>query len=109
MNQIINDALYIISLHQKECKNINISRLTHLLFLAEGYNMNIQGTEYLYENPFYLDLLSIYSKEINIRFIDFISSESIMLTPQELKTAESISKERKKELDDIYSYFRDTK
>lgn len=59
MIQIIQDSYFLIGLHQERFKDIDVSRLTNLLYLLEGYYMAINDENYLYNEQFKVDMLRI--------------------------------------------------
>ncbi len=76
MSCIIEDAYYLITLHNGRLKQISTTKLNYLLFLTEAYYMCVNDAERLYKNEFNVDLFNIYVKEINEFFRERASNNA---------------------------------
>lgn len=74
MSYIIEDAYYLITLHNERLKQISTTKLNYLLFLTEAYYMCVNDADRLYKNEFNVDFFSIYVKEID----DFFRNRTIV-------------------------------
>ncbi len=76
MSCIIEDAYYLITLHNDRLKQVSTTKLNYLLFLTEAYYMCVNDAERLYKNEFNVDLFNIYVKEINEFFRERASNNA---------------------------------
>lgn len=102
MYRIIEDSYYLIGLHQKDMKEINIYRLNNLLYLLEAYYMCLNNGKELYSQGFNLDIIGLYNKMINEVFDN---EHNIILSEAQLRIGKCISKERKEYICTIYNIF----
>lgn len=102
MDQIIKDAYYLISIHQKNGRDIDINRLNNLLYLLEIYYMCKNDGRVLYYEGFNFDAVGIYNKTIN----NYFNTEgNIILSNRQIIIANMLYKNRKQIINIIYSMF----
>lgn len=105
-NDIIKDSYYLIKLFNDDEKSITPLHIQKLMYLFEGYYMNVKNTNRLYEcdyqawnfGPVAIPLYKHYKK---------YGRNNIILNEEELKIANGVSKEKKEMLKGIYNAFKE--
>lgn len=103
-NDIVKDAYYLVSLFNKEEKNVTQLHIQKLMFLFEAYYMVVTGASKLYDcefqawnfGPVAIPLYKVFKK---------YGRDNIVLNENEVEEGNSISDEKKKILKKLYEAF----
>lgn len=107
-NNIVYDAYYLISLFLKDNKEVTQLHIQKLMYFFEAYYMNEKNVDKLYDCNFNAWAFGPVAIPLYKEFKNF-GEFPITLTEEKLKIANTISKDKKKMLEELYRVFGNLK
>lgn len=104
-NDIVKDAYYLVNLFKNNEQPVTQIHIQKLMFLFEAYYMNMKDVPYLYECEFKAWNFGPVAVPLYKRFKVYGKNE-IELTDEETEQGNSISKEKKKMMQELYQVFK---
>lgn len=104
-NDIVNDAYYLINLFNKERIEITQIQVQKLMYLFEGYYMNVKNVNKLYDCVYEAWSLGPVATPLYKEFKKYGKSD-IKLTDEQVEIADHISEDKKELLQEIFETFK---
>ena len=104
-NDIIIDSYFLIKLFHDDGKEVTQIHVQKLMYLFEGYYMNVKDVNELYECSYQAWNLGPVASQLYNTFKKY-GKNDIVLTEEEILKTEDIVEEKKKLLKDIYDAFK---
>lgn len=103
-NDIIKDSYYLIKLFNDDKKSITPLHIQKLMYLFEGYYMNVKDTNKLYECDYQAWNFGPVAIPLYKNFKKY-GRNNIILNAEQLEIANNVCEEKKKLLEKIYKAF----